>query len=263
MWSRFLIPAAAAVLVGCAPSKPTARVAVTIAPLAWAVEGLTGVEPLVVVPPGTSPESYEPTARQIEELHRVEHTFGIGLIDFEQVLADRGVRFVRLADSLELIGGGCSHAEHSHGIDPHVWLSPAQMRRMVGLMADAIGSDTYARRDSLYAVIDSLDARIRRNLTDVRDVAVVHPSLGYFAKEYGLEQHSVEVDGKEPSGVRVRALIDTLRARGVRTVFYSIQDPDRAARVVAAEIGGSLTPFDPVARAWDQNLHQLSEHLCR
>lgn len=269
MWSRSLF-ALVFVLMGCVERAPRVRYAVSIAPLAWVVEGLTGEKPTVVVPPGTSPESYEPTARQIEALAGAELFFSIGLIDFEQRLETRlkeaapEVAFLKLADSLELMDGVCGHGHH-HGNDPHVWLSPTQMRRIVGLVANRINTPQIeARRDSLYTIIDALDAQIAKNLVGVSDLAIVHPSLGYFCADYGLTQHAVEVEGKEPSGVRVRALVDTLQARGLRTIFYSIQDPDRAARVIAAELKGSmtLTPFDPVAQDWPENLKKLSQALC-
>ncbi|MEG0467226.1 MAG: zinc ABC transporter substrate-binding protein [Mucinivorans sp.] len=273
-------------LVACgAPiTKSEHHITVTIAPLSWVVSGLTGgqVDVSVIVPPGTSPETYEPTARQSEDLSRSDLIFSIGLVDIERQLEGRlremtgsgNSVFVRLADSLSgaLAESVCADHHHHDAPDPHVWLSPRMMREMTiraanYLIAQSIDQPEriVARRDSLCAVIDSVDHVIRQNLSSVlsRAFAIVHPSLGYFARDYGLTQLSIEVQGKEPTGRRIRDLVDTLRAKGVKTIIYSAQDPSTAARVIATEIGAQVVSFDPMAVDWAANMVKISEIVCQ
>ena len=97
---------------------------VTIAPLRSIVEEITGgdynVE--VLVPKGASPESFEPTAKNLMALNDAEQIFSVGLINFEQSLVGsvkNSERLVNLSDGIELIAGSCSHCNHAHahGID--------------------------------------------------------------------------------------------------------------------------------------------------
>ena len=37
---------------------------------------------------------------------------------------------------------------------------------------------------------------------------IFHPNLGYLARDYGLEEISVEYEGKEPPPSRMKELID-------------------------------------------------------
>ena len=109
----------------------------------------------VLVPPGASPETFEPTPRQFIGLNRAEMIFNVGLIDFETTLLskieERG-KVVNLSQGIELIAGSCSHAHtpakqaaaggdgtscaephnhsHAHGVDPHVWTSPRALQKM-------------------------------------------------------------------------------------------------------------------------------------
>lgn len=254
---------------------------VSIAPLAWIVEGLvdSSVVVNVLVPPGVSPETYEPSARQVEDLRRSEILFSVGLIDFEQQIESRlrevapQTLLVRLADSLPLIQSLCGHAHHDHGgHDPHVWLSPKMVRQMTGQVAQILldkeicnPSEVIHRRDSLLALIDSLDTQIKTCFThsNHNKLAIVHPSLGYFANDYGLTQLAIEIDGKEPSGLTIKSLIDTLRANHINTILYSEQNPATAARVIANEIGGSVEKFDPVAKDWLENMKHVTKIICK
>lgn len=282
-----IILAAAALIVACGEhsgeQKPA--VSVTIAPLGWVVAGLVDTMATlnVVVPAGASPESYEPTARQSELLARSTVVFSIGLIDFERQIENRlkevasTADYVRLADSLTLRAGECSHEgnhdEHDHGAaDPHVWLSPRMMHKMTNLVAEKLiehGVDSRQnierRRDSLLHIIELIDSTITKNLSNQAGVtfAIVHPSLGYYATDYGLEQLSIESDGKEPSGQRIKALVDTIRAKKVEVILHSGQDPATAARVIAVETGIAVEEFDPMGEKWDDNIMKISKKICR
>src|SRR6185503_7280939 len=70
--------------------------------------------------------------------------------------------------------------------------------------------------------IDRLDREIRARLARPgagRAFLVYHPSWGYFARQYGLEQIAIEAEGKEPGAARMIQLIDRARRERVRVVF--------------------------------------------
>lgn len=276
----------AVVLGGCVGGMRDDRqtVVVSIAPIGWIASSLldSTVAVSVLVPAGSSPETYEPTVRQVEQLTRASIYLSVGLLDFEHELQGRlssvapQLTCVSLADGMDIMEGECSHhlddsVGHAHGVDPHVWLSPKMMRTMIGKAAELLASkklnpreEIMARADSLIALVDSLDGYITSRTASSRDrtFAIVHPSLSYFARDYGLSQIAVEVDGKDPSALTIKCLVDTLRAHNIRKIFYSVQNSSTSAEVIAAEIGGHLSQYDPLNGDWLQGMINITNEIC-
>ncbi len=146
--------------------------------------------------------------------------------------------------------------EEEGGPDPHVWLSPRNLKIMAANVAAALGKalpgragEFRGRLAALDADLDRLDARLRRELAPYRGQTfyVFHPAFGYFADAYGLVQKSVESEGKPPTPRRLRALVKQARAEGVKVIFFQPQFDVRAAAVVAKAIGGAAAPIDSLA----------------
>ena len=94
-----------------------------------------------------------------------------------------------------------------------------------------------------------------------RHFLVFHPSWAYFARDYGLEQVSIEVDGKSPRPMDLARTIARAREMGVRTVFVQKQFDTAAAEVVAREIRGRVAPLDPLSEDWPGNLLAVARAL--
>lgn len=130
----------------------------------------------------------------------------------------------------------------------------------------------YPERATLYrenfavlaSAIDTVDAQLQDEFAHsaAKSFAIVHPSLTYFARDYGLRQLSLEVDGKEPGAQQIKALIDTLRTANVRHILYSRQTPDASARAVAKELGADVVEYDPLSRDWKNNMKHLANLIC-
>ena len=144
---------AALLLAACAPKQPAGENTfyVSILPLRSIVEEIVGddfkIE--VLVPPGASPETFEPTPRQFVELNKAQLIFNVGLIDFETTLLGKvgdQAKVVNLSRGIDLIAGSCSHGHdghehghgHAHGVDPHVWTSPKALQTMAANAYEAI-----------------------------------------------------------------------------------------------------------------------------
>lgn len=247
-------------------SRPTGgpRLYVSILPLRGLVEEIVcGDFPVeVLVPPGASPETFEPTPRQIADLHRAEAVFQVGLLDFEQALLgkiDSRIRTVDLCRGIETLAGSCSHCTHghthAHGVDPHIWTAPRELRAMAANAYEAIhalwpDSAKYtAAHERLQCRLDSLDRRIAGRIarSGTRRLLVYHPALTYYARDYGLEQLAVETDGKEPSARQLARLIDQARESGIRHILYQSQFPASTVETVARDIGACGARIDPLA----------------
>lgn len=253
------------VAVGCnsthsATDEPTLYV--TIAPLRSLVERITDndfkVE--VLVPAGASPETFEPSARQVVALNKAQHIFSTGLITFETTLLDRLDRndhIVDLSRGIELIAGSCTHQHqhhHHHGVDPHIWTSPRALQQMATNCYEALRAtypdsirygENYAR---LIADLQALDRRTEEALqaSDTELIVLYHPALTYYARDYGLRQRAIEQEGKAPSARALATLIEEGRRAGVKHILYQRQYPRSVAETVARDMGAEAVEFDPL-----------------
>ena len=234
----------------CAPrSQPVEtgeakiRVVVSILPQAYFVRRVGGdrVEVTVIVPPGASPATYEPSASQMRSLAQADLYIRIR-VPFE----DAWMGKIAAANPDMLIIDSSEGIERIGGKDPHIWLSP----RLVKLQAQAIykglvGVDPenkaiYAQnRDQFIADLEALDVEIAEVLAQVRGkkFMVFHPVWSYFARDYGLQQIAIEVEGKEPSAAELAALIETAKTEGIKAIFVQPQFSSKTAETIARQIG--------------------------
>jgi zinc transport system substrate-binding protein len=159
-----------------------------------------------------------------------------------------------------------SHAEGAP--DPHVWLSPALVKSQALAICDAlvqldpVHRDEYTTNLSAFvADIDALDAHIRETLSGLGGTKfmVFHPTWGYFARDYGLEQVAVEVGGQEPSAQELARLIEEAREEGIQVVFAQPEFSTQDAETIAEEIGGRVLLISPLAPDWLDNMRSVAE----
>ncbi len=248
--------------LGCQPDQPAPSgqrliVAVTIPPQAEFVErvGGDGVEPLIMVPAGAEPHTYEATPRQLVRLNEAQAYAQVGTgIAFEQVWLER----IRAANPRLLIIDCGAEVPLVDG-DPHAWLSLRHARTMAAAVRDGLcrldpaREAVYRRNWEQYAAeLAALDSTLAARLgaSGVRAFLVYHPSWGYFARDYGLRQLSVEQEGREPTAQRLGQLVDELRRERLRTLFVAPQFEPRSARAIAAEIGATVVTADPLPRRY-------------
>lgn len=250
---------------------------VTIAPLSAIVEEITdgdyNVETLV--PKGASPETFEPTMKSLMALNNAEQVFMVGLIDFEQSLIgslEDGSRLVNLSEGIELISGSCSHCNHAHahGIDPHIWTSPRALKRMVeniGLAMCRVAPDSVKYRDNADKLLHKLDlldslcnSRIQRNNVDA--IMIYHPAFTYYAKDYDLEQISVEQDGKEPSPRQLTALVEKARQHNISKLLIQPQYSKDKLRALALECGAEIVKVDPLNEDIITEIERVTTIIC-
>ncbi len=221
----------------------------------------------VMIPPGASPATYELGPGQLRDLSRAELYVRIGHIPFEKAwmseiaAANPDMKILDSSEGIEIIEN-----------DPHIWLSPALVRMQVERIAGSLieidpdNEEYYTRnKESYLRDLDDLDADIRENLSGIgnRKFMIFHPSWGYFAREYGLEQIPIEVEGKEPSASDLVRLVKTAKVDNITVVFVAPQFSPESARVIAEEIGGTVVSIDPLAEDCAANMRAVSGTLGR
>lgn len=258
------------------------RVAVSVLPLAGFAERVGGdrVSVQTLVGPGQNPHSFEPTARQIEELTSAQLFWRVGMPFEEAWIArlhsqNRALDVLDARAGLDLPPATADAALHDHrhdgqGQDPHVWSSPVLARIMVPRLAEALGAidppnaAVYRANAAAYAAeLEALDQELRTILAPLkhRRFLVYHPAWGAFAATYGLEQVAIERDGKEPGARRLAELATRARRDGVRVIFVEPQSSPRSAQTLAREIGATVVTVDPLARDYAGTLRALARAL--
>ena len=250
---------------------------VTIAPLRALVEEITDgdYDIEILVPKGASPETFEPTVSNLIALNDAEQIFSIGLINFEQSLVNsvkERDKVVNLSQGIELIAGSCSHCNHAHthGIDPHIWTSPRALKQVVeniGLAMHRVAPDSIKYRDNadkLLHKINRLDSLCSSNITSkgVDAIMIYHPAFTYYAKDYDIEQISVEQDGKEPSPHQLTALVEKARQHNISKLLIQPQYSKDKLRALATECGAEIVEIDPLSEDIMAEIERVTDLIC-
>ncbi len=260
-----------------APRKPDPPLAVaaSILPLADFARHVGGdrVRVEVLVPPGASPHTYEPTPAQLALLSRARVLVlnGVGLEFWADkvVAAAHNPRLIviRAAAGLPILAGD----RDAPGGNPHVWLSPLDAIHQVAAIrdglarADPAGAEVYrANAERYIAQLEALDAEIRDTVATFRSRAFIafHPAWVYFARDYGLTQAAVieASPGREPSPAEIARIIRAAKAIGTRAIFAEPQSPTKAAQVIAEETGARVLLLDSLGRPPDYGYLQTMRY---
>jgi len=253
-------------------------ISVSILPQEYFLKQLAGglVDINVMVPPGASPATYEPTVSQLGKLEQSSTYFRMGYVGFELSWMEKiravnpEMKLVDLSRGVDLIHaleeGGENHPGHSHGgTDPHIWLSVPNARIIAYNIYQELLSMfpnqqelIAGRYETFTASLDSLHQAIHHKLDGLedRDFMIYHPALTYFARDYQLIQHPLEIEGKSPSPSHLRAMTDLAREHKITRILIQAQFDRKNAEVIAREIGAEIIEFDPLDPNWmDQMLY--------
>ena len=257
-------------IIGCKDSETLVenRAVVSIAPLKPLVEEILGddFEVTVLVPQGASPETFEPTPKQLREVESARFIFGTGLLEFEQELLHRIAhqkQVVNLSQGVELIAGTCSHGHHNHsgcshghvhGVDPHIWCSPKALAKMAENAHKAIATEMpdstkYNERYSTLSLkIAELDSEVANicQQSQHKVFFIYHPALTYLARDYGLTQVAIEHEGKEPSVKHLARLIEQSRTEGVKHIFYQSEFPASSVETICKDTNTNAVEINPL-----------------
>ncbi|HLN54031.1 MAG TPA: zinc ABC transporter substrate-binding protein [Lentimicrobium sp.] len=285
-------------LISCRPhdkSRVDNYITVSIRPQKYIVEQIAGdrFKVNVLVPDGSGPETYEPTTRQMRELAKSQVYFTMGLLDFEKkwapMLTDLHPEMdvVDVTDGIQLLSGSHHHHEDENlnhdandhlqasntpeAVDPHIWLSlrtvKIQSDNILRYLTAKFPDEKDAFNDNHKKFINSIDSLDRVLIqmfsggAEPFSFIIYHPSLSYFANDYGLIQIPIELEGKEPSPAYLKELIDTVKDKKLTTVFYSEQFDKKSAQVLADQLDISLTSFNPLAENIEENLLSVSKKI--
>jgi len=217
------------------------------------------VESSLVIPAGIEPHDFEPTIGQVQNIDSADALVynGLGIENWitkisptHKIDASKGLN-VSYSDKRNMT------------LDPHVWLDPLLAKKQVenirdGLMIiDPKNKETYISNAKTFLdELDILDKTIRAELESCkkRDFISFHNSFSYFAKRYGLTQHSISDTGPEAevTAARLAEVINLAKSLDLRVIYSEELMDSRYALVIAQEIPNSkvlvLSPIEGLTK---------------
>ena len=247
----------------------------------------------LMVKPGNSPHNYEPKPTQMIDISKADLYFAIG-VEFEHAWLPK---FKNLNPAMEVINLAKNvtkirmpeaheedkHKEHAHekhthhdkhqhkGDDPHIWTTPANVKIIANNIYVALAKKDSANAayfksnlDAFLLTVEDTDAKIKQILSTIgneRKFMVFHPSWGYFAKAYDLEQIAVEVEGKEPKPKELIDLLKEARQERVKAIFTQPEFSDAVATIIAKELQIPVIKISPLSADWSNNLINIANAI--
>ncbi|MCF6356793.1 MAG: zinc ABC transporter substrate-binding protein [Draconibacterium sp.] len=253
-------------------------ITVSILPQKTFVEKIAGndFKVNVLIPPGSSPAAYSLLPSQLIDVAKSAVWFRIGYIGFEYSWKDKiaqantDMKVVDLSEGLDLIADKTEqHGDHVHlqGVDPHIWLSPVLVKQMAQKILDELSilkpekSDEYKANYLKFAKeIDELNSEISAKLKEFqgKKIIVFHPSLSYYARDFGLEQFSLETGGKEPTPKQLARVVEVAKKENLKIIYIQSEFDLEHARVFANEINGEIIQVWPLNPEWGKNLMDMT-----
>jgi ABC-type Zn uptake system ZnuABC Zn-binding protein ZnuA len=203
-----------------------------------------------IIPPGVGPEDYEPKPDDARKLANAKLIVsnGVGLDDFlDRLLASgTGGQTPQL-----VLGDGIPTLTENGEQNPHFWLDPSLVKqyylpKIAAKLTDVdpTGKATYDANARTYGVtLDSLDAELKAKIATIpeanRKLVTFHDAFPYFARHFGFELVGVILEnvGQEPTAAELAALVDKVKATGVKAVFSEAQFSPKLSETLAQEAG--------------------------
>jgi zinc transport system substrate-binding protein len=257
-------------------------VLVSIPPYAFFVAEIAGqtVDIRSLVPIGVNPHIYEPTPKEVQGHQnaalwvrlgesfdtKVSNYFKTQHVDVKVVDVTQGISLLSFCDENGLI---TEHAtcDHHEGKDLHIWLSPRLAKKQAALIAEGLiailphNEEHY--RNALTKItkkLDELDQKLQGILKDSRGTAILvsHPSFGYFCRDYGLIQLSIEMEGKEPLPQDVTEILKNIKRYNIQKVFLQPQYSNKGAELIAKRLNLPTYVIDPYTADYEGTLINLA-----
>lgn len=263
---------------GCNSNHERPVVAVSIPPQAELLRAIAGdsIEIVTLMQSEANPENFEVTVATLKEISSADAYFKIGNIPFETVITDKigansDLRFFDNSEGIELIYGTHSHSDHSHSVpDPHIWSSARNLKQIAANMCDALveidpDREQYYRANLsvLNARLDSVDSALSCRLAPCRGASFLiwHPSLSYFARDYGLHQIAVGQENKESSIAGLQKVLREAGESNVRALFVqSSFDPAQAGNI-SRQLNLDVTSINPLSANWEAEFNTIADAI--
>src|SRR5918912_913479 len=213
----------------------------------------------VLVPIGTEPHDFDPTIQQIQSIESTSILVynGAGM-EATWINKVNPKLAIDTSKSIHLLTA--NNPQIHAPTDPHVWLDPVLAIQQVENIRDGLSKvdpDNAAYYDQnakkFIRQLKSLDTSIRDNLSSSncakKDFIAFHNAFSYFAKEYSLNQHSIQ--GLTPEGEvlpqRLVQIVQLAKNLGINIIYSEDLVDPRSSQTIADEIpNGKVIVLSPI-----------------
>ncbi|MEA1916157.1 MAG: zinc ABC transporter substrate-binding protein [Campylobacterota bacterium] len=264
------------------------NVAVSIAPQKSFVKSIGGdkVDVILMVKAGKSPHTYEPLPSQMRDISKADVYFSIG-VEFESVWLkrfksqNRSMKIVDVSTGIKKIPI-LSRNNHDYGshdpheyerLDPHVWTTPNNIKIIAQNIYDELvkldpkNTPYYKKNlDNLLNSLTRLNSEIKEILSNVKygtKFMVFHPSWGYFAHDFHLEQLAIEIGGKSPKPKSIIKILDIAKKESISAIFAQPEFSQKSAKIISNELGIDVILVSPLNPNYRDNLIKMATSIAQ
>jgi ABC-type Zn uptake system ZnuABC Zn-binding protein ZnuA len=212
---------------------------------------------VVLLPVGADPHTYEPRPQDVAAIHDADVVFLNGL-ELEHSLepiitANATGKVVVVSDGIEVLPFSATSGDETHAAgDPHVWMDPNNVKNWVTNIEkvltelDPTGAETYKANAAAYLEqLSTLDKWIRDEISTIpavnRKLVTDHQSLGYFAKQYGLDLAGLILPSlstnASTSAADMAQVEKEIKDYGIKTIFVEMSSNEAVAAQIASDTG--------------------------
>jgi zinc transport system substrate-binding protein len=254
--------------VACSSNKTPAasgklRVVTAFYPIELAARRIGGnfVDVSNLTPPGAEPHDLELKPSDVTAIRGADlilyfdEGFQPTVDDVIKGMSDAS-RVVDLLEGMPLKSPSGANEENLT-VDPHVWLDPVLMRKLVVSVAEALtmalpsqAAEIRAAAAALEAELAALDEEFKTKLASCarHEIFTSHAAFAYMADRYGLNQ--IPISGltpeSEPSSNRLQAIADQARADHATTIFFETLVSPRISEAIARIVGAKTAVLNPI-----------------
>lgn len=273
-------------LSGCAADRDESRdaIAVSFEPQAWMVRQIAGddLDVITLLPAGSDPEVYQPTISTMKSLGNASAYFTLGTPGFEEALTQnisRNFPNLKIIDSAAGIDKLCGshnssginddHA-HSKDFDPHLLSSISNSIIIAGNITESLAS-LYPENASRYREagktlklkLTALDDSIKNMNLRGNSVVIRHPSLSYYARDYGVDQIALNDVGKEISPIQLKKRIDSTAASQPVLMVVEKEHASASDYEIASQLEVDTIQVALNTSSWLNDLMRISNEINR
>ena len=234
----------------------------------------------VMVLPGDSPHTYEPKPSQMRDISKADIYFSIG-VEFENAWLPRfasqnkNMKIVDTSKGIkkEMMPTFEGEEIHDGEKDPHIWTAPQNIkiiaRNIYAALAkiDSKNVMIYKRNYEKFILhVELVDREIKgilKNTPKNSKFMVLHPSWGYFAKEYNLVQLPIEIEGKTPKPKSLIKIIQIAKKEKVKAIFTQPEFSPKIANQIANQLNIKVIKATPLSPKWEENLIKFAKAIAK
>lgn len=274
------------ILGGCSGGQKDDRpaIAVSFAPQAWMLKQIAGddFDIVTLLPAGSDPETYQPSISTMKGLGKAEAYFTLGTDGFEKSLTSTlsanfpELKVVDCTEGVEKIYG--THGHHDHDghdhdgeeFDPHLLSSiknsiliADNMTRYMTVIHPEKAEVYREAGKKLRVRMQAMDDSIAGMDIAGKNFAMRHPSLSYFARDYGLSQIALQASGKEASPLQLRRQMEQMKDCGTKVFILEKEHSSAGDNETAKQLGLKTIEVSLNSEEWLNDLMMTANEINR